>query len=159
MMDYSAVITDIEDHCGKCKIGEALRLLREIQAEFAPAVEAVHMEKAPSKPVKADQTRTKPVRTKKKPLDPGDPKTRTEKACNKCGKVKALDQYSKNHTCVDGHTGTCKACDKERQQANYRAKHPPNPISERPHHCPKCGKGFITKFVMDEHAKKCGVTA
>jgi len=159
-MDYSAVIQDIEDHCGRCKIREALKLLREIQAEFAPAVEAVHSEKPPAaKPIKADQTRTKPVRTQKKPLDPGNPKTRTEKACNKCGKVRPLDQYANNHTCKDGHTGTCKSCDAERHRANYKEKHPPDPISDKPHHCPKCGKGFITKFVMDEHARKCGVAA
>ena len=155
MTDYSAVILDIEDHCGKCKIGEALRLLREIQAEFAPAVEAVHRE--PQKTVKVHKSISKSVKVQRKPSDPGDPKTRTEKACNKCGQVKPLDGYPKSKVCADGFAGTCKICTADRARQHYKEKHPPDPISDRPHHCARCGKGFITKFVMDEHAKKCGV--
>jgi len=52
-----------------------------------------------------------------------DPKTRTEKACNKCHVVKPLAEYPKNHTCADGHTGECKECCRKRARASWRKHH------------------------------------
>jgi len=157
MVNLNPVIADIEAQCRKCKIGEAIRLLREIQAEFGLAVQTSHE----PKPKPAAVSWTIAVKAPKQPRKAakGPAGTRTEKACHKCGQVKPLEEYPKNKTCRDGHTGTCRVCTVDRLHANYKEKHPPAPVSDKPYRCDKCGKRFITKFVIDEHVKKCGAEA
>ena len=45
-----------------------------------------------------------------------------QRTCNKCGEVKALEDFPKNHSCKEGRAGTCKQCNHARINANYAAR-------------------------------------
>jgi hypothetical protein len=120
-----------ENHCGKCAVAAAIAALEKICSE--PLQITACPPAAAKKPAKA--LKLKPVA--------GDPKTRTEKACKKCGVVKPLSEYPKNHTCADGHTGECKKCCRNRSRASWRKRHgkpevSPNADSEATVTCKLC---------------------
>lgn len=48
------------------------------------------------------------------------------KACNKCGEVKSLDQFSINRSCADGHRNACKWCVAEMDRERRRRQKQPD---------------------------------
>jgi len=142
---YENVIENLVARCGQCCIGQALLALRRLNAPAEPGSTRID----PHQPTSA---RPRTRRSKAATADATAPAG--EKACKKCGQIKPLDAFPKNKECADGRLGSCKACVSERAQKNYIARTAGEPNSKKPYSC-KCGKTFRTKFVCDEHKKKC----
>lgn len=49
--------------------------------------------------------------------------TVTAKACNRCGRNKALDQFVRRSGTPSGYTGRCKDCNNELSRTKYRTAH------------------------------------
>jgi hypothetical protein len=71
----------------------------------------------------------------------------TEKLCNKCGKYKPKDEFSKDASRTDGLAWVCKECDTKRRRELYQARkgNPPAPtakaadnINTKTKYCPNC---------------------
>ncbi len=108
-MNVAEIIQTIrQDHCTGCKVGLAIEALYKLGSPCLPV---------PSEAVKIAQ----PKKDKRRAAP--EARTRTEKACNKCGVIKPLSAYPTNNACADGHTGACKACTSERHKENYLKKH------------------------------------
>jgi len=92
------------------------------------------------------------MRKRKPPKQSGsqDAKTRTEKACHKCGKTKILAEYPTNAQCRDGHTGECKVCARARHAAHWR-----DLIASRDgkYPCPHCPKVFSNAVMFEQHKR------
>jgi len=52
----------------------------------------------------------------------GEDKEMSTKRCNKCGKEKNTDDFSKNHTTPDGYDRTCRSCLADLRAARKKAK-------------------------------------
>lgn len=76
------------------------------------------------------------------------------KPCKKCGAVKKLGDFPKNHACVDGHTNECKECAKERAKRAYQAKHGKaggNGSGKLVYECHACHAKFSTQLAKANH--------
>ncbi len=71
------------------------------------------------------------------------------KRCSKCGEIKTIDEFYKNHHHKDGRSSECKICHRIYESStNY----PPIMVGYKV--CRKCGiEKPITEFVLDKHNK------
>lgn len=58
--------------------------------------------------------------------------TPASKSCNKCGKVKAIDEFDKVKVNRDGHSGICKECRRERQRNYKKARKTAKKVTKKP---------------------------
>lgn len=118
-MNIQEIILNLKAECDGCKVQKAIQALQTLESGTKNSVKVHGM---PSKTTKVQKGGLK--RTRVAGSSPGsDPKTRTEKACHKCGLVKKLAEYTVNKACKDGHTGECKECFRKRANETYRRKH------------------------------------
>ncbi len=115
-MNFQDIISNLKAECEGCKVQKAIEALEALDHGGDKAHQSTQ------KAIRIGKTGLN--RKKASSSSPGsDPKTRTEKACNKCGAVKKLAEYPTNKACADGHVGECKECARKRQRANYLRKH------------------------------------
>lgn len=58
--------------------------------------------------------------------------TPASKACSKCGKVKAIDEFDKVKVNRDGHSGMCKECRREKQRNYKKTRKTAKKVAKKP---------------------------
>lgn len=79
------------------------------------------------------------------------------KTCTKCGEIKPLTDYHNNPAAKDGKRPDCKACVRQRQQANYATKSDDFKSGQhRKVACPNCGKPMTKVSLLCASCAKPG---
>jgi hypothetical protein len=128
----------------------AIRLLRELDAECKAPADIAHTTPASTIVVKPrGPYRKKPQ--EQKSTAPG------RKTCNKCGKVKVLDDFLKSKVTKSGLGGTCKACAAEYARKVYHQEKEASTKRQEPYSgplplaCDECHAKFSSRAALDDH--------
>jgi hypothetical protein len=146
-MNATQAIADVirmlqDEHCRKCRIGQALINLKPLLDESLPQEGRDAPAPEPAVPAAPIATRTrraararKSVRNlaARKPKAPRASATpiideldqHLTKVCNVCGKTKPLAEFPRMPECALGVAGQCKACIAAKARARYEAKKAP----------------------------------
>ena len=152
-MNHVEIVYSLRDEASK--ILAVIRALEDLYGPVAPAGEGTTNATQPAitaKPAAGMGKRRFALRV------PGDPKTRTEKACNACRVVKPITAFPVNKSCADGHTGTCKACVADRVSKRRSAKKEQKNGKTAPltsldgkYRCEDCHAVFMGAIQLREH--------
>jgi hypothetical protein len=140
IMDAIRILQD--QHCRRCRIGQALINLKPLLDESPPQEDRDAPTPEPAVPAAPIATRTrraararKSVRNlaARKPKAPRASATpiideldqHLTKVCNVCGKTKPLAEFPRMPECTLGVAGQCKACIAAKARARYEAKKAP----------------------------------
>jgi len=135
IMDAIRILQD--QHCRKCRIGQALINLKPLLDEPQPE-DPIEPQAAPApigtRTPRAGRAR-KPVRdlAARKPKAPSyaaapladELDQHLTKVCNVCGKTKPVAEFPRMPECALGVAGQCKACIAAKARARYEAKKAP----------------------------------